>query len=141
MSKHCRIWFCEKQNKGTSNVISNLIQLTLYIFQLGEQSQCDLNSNFTSSGAYTFIHEQRYNFTIISVLFKFGHSEKATKIGNNLPLDLTFTKGQLISKANFEAFIWTTNRTKIFLYICPSSLKQVKSRKECKLLYCMINKQ
>ena len=40
----------------------------MYVFQLGEQSQCDLNSNFTSSGANTFIHEQRYNFKIISVL-------------------------------------------------------------------------
>ena len=31
-----------------------------------------------------------------------------------------FTKGQLISKANFEVFIWTKKRTKIFLYFCPS---------------------
>ena len=30
------------------------------------------------------------------------------------------TKGQLISEANFEVFIWTKKRTKIFLYFCPS---------------------
>ena len=29
-------------------------------------------------------------------------------------------KGQLISKANFEVFIWTEKRTKIFVYFCPS---------------------
>ena len=29
------------------------------------------------------------------------------------------TKGQLISKANFEVFIWTKKRMKIFLYFCP----------------------
>ena len=29
-------------------------------------------------------------------------------------------KGQLISKANFEVFIWTKKRTKIFLYFFPS---------------------
>ena len=28
-------------------------------------------------------------------------------------------KGQLISKVFFEVFIWTKNRTKIFLYFCP----------------------
>jgi hypothetical protein len=31
-----------------------------------------------------------------------------------------YFKGQLISKANFEVFIWTKKQTKIFLYICPS---------------------
>ena len=31
-------------------------------------------------------------------------------------------KGQVISKANFEVFIWTTKRAKIFLYFCPSLL-------------------
>ena len=44
-------------------------------------------------------------------------------------------KGQIISKANFEVFIWTKNRTKIFLYFCPRSLKWTKSKKEYKLLY------
>ena len=44
-------------------------------------------------------------------------------------------KGQLISKANFDVFIWTKNQTKILLYFCPSSLKWVKSKKEHKLLY------
>ena len=44
-------------------------------------------------------------------------------------------KGQIISKANFEVFIWTKNRTKIFPYFCPRSLKWVKSKKEYKLLY------
>ena len=29
-------------------------------------------------------------------------------------------KGQLISEANFKVFIWTKNRTKIFLQFCPS---------------------
>ena len=32
-------------------------------------------------------------------------------------------KGQLISKANFEVFIWTKKQTKIFLYFCPSLWK------------------
>ena len=32
----------------------------------------------------------------------------------------TRPKGQLISKANFEVFIWTKKRAKIFLYFCPS---------------------
>ena len=32
---------------------------------------------------------------------------------------------QLISKANFEVFIWTKKRTKIFLYFCPRSLKWI----------------
>ena len=39
------------------------------------------------------------------------------------------SKGQIISKANFEAFIWTKNRTKIFLYFCPRSLKLLKLKK------------
>jgi hypothetical protein len=30
------------------------------------------------------------------------------------------TKSQLISKTNFEVFIWAKKRTKIFLYICSS---------------------
>ena len=33
----------------------------------------------------------------------------------NLP-----AKGQLISKANFEVFIWTLKWTRLFLYFCPS---------------------
>ena len=44
-------------------------------------------------------------------------------------------KGQLISKADFTVFIWTKKPTKIFLFFCPSTLKWVKSKKECKLLY------
>ena len=40
-----------------------------------------------------------------------------------------FPKGQIISKANFEVFIWTKNRSKIFLYFCPRSLKWIKSKK------------
>ena len=42
-------------------------------------------------------------------------------------------KGQLISKANFEVFIWTKNWTKIFFYFCPSSLKWIKSKNKYKL--------
>ena len=35
----------------------------------------------------------KFNFPANNtLLLKFGHSEKATKIWNNLPLDLTFTK-------------------------------------------------
>ena len=30
------------------------------------------------------------------------------------------TKGQKISKANFEVFLWTKKRTKIFLYFCSN---------------------
>ena len=48
---------------------------------------------------------------------------------------VTVAKGQIISKANFEVFIGTKNRTKIFLYFCPRSLKWIKSKKEYKLLY------
>ena len=47
----------------------------------------------------------------------------------NLPRPWYVPKGQLILKANFEVFIWTKNRTKIFLYFCPSSLKWIKSKK------------
>ena len=39
-------------------------------------------------------------------------------------------KGQLISKANFEVFIWTKKLTNFFLYFGPSSLKLVKSKKK-----------
>ena len=68
---------------------------------------------------------QLWTFYIISTLFS---------------LDQAWTfcwppKGQLISKGNFLVFIWTKNRTKIFLYFCPSFLKWVKSWKGCKLLY------
>ena len=45
--------------------------------------------------------------------------EKKWKIGKPL---FARTKGQLISKANFEVFIWTKERTKIFLYFCPNLL-------------------
>ena len=31
------------------------------------------------------------------------------------------SKGQIILEANFEVFIWTKNRAKIFLYFCPRS--------------------
>ena len=31
-------------------------------------------------------------------------------------------KAQLISKANFEVFIWTKKRTKIFFYSCPEDI-------------------
>ena len=34
---------------------------------------------------------------------------------------LPFTKGQLISRANFEIFIWTKKWTKRFLYFCLAS--------------------
>ena len=53
------------------------------------------------------------------------------RIGKIMPK----AKGQLISEANFKVFIWTKNRTKIFLYFCPSSLKWVKSKTKCKWLY------
>ena len=45
---------------------------------------------------------------------KFGHSEKATKISNNLPLDLTITKGQLVSRYLFGVFTFfqKTNKNK-----------------------------
>ena len=36
------------------------------------------------------------------------------------PTGIQAAKGQLISKANFEVFIWTKKRTKIFLYFCPN---------------------
>ena len=36
------------------------------------------------------------------------------------------TKGQLISKANFNVFVWTKKSTKIFLYFCPSFKKPLK---------------
>ena len=39
------------------------------------------------------------------------------------------SKGQIISKANFEVFIWTKNRTKIFLYFFPRSLKMGQIQK------------
>ena len=39
-----------------------------------------------------------------------------------------FAKGQIIWKANFEVFIWTKNRTKIFLYFWPSKMDQIKKR-------------
>ena len=49
-------------------------------------------------------------------------------------------KGQVISKANFEVFIYTKNRTKIFFYFCPRCLKWIKSKKEYKLLYILDDK-
>ena len=47
---------------------------------------------------------------------KFINSEKATNIWKKSPICFDITKGQLISEANFKVFIWTKNRTKIFLY-------------------------
>ena len=47
---------------------------------------------------------------------------------------LILAKGQLISKEKFKVFIWTKNRTKIFLYFCPSSLKWVKSKKKMQII-------
>ena len=44
-------------------------------------------------------------------------------------------KGQIISKANFEVFIWTKSWTKIFFYFCLRSLKWIKSKNEYKLSY------
>ena len=38
-------------------------------------------------------------------------------------------EGQIVSKANFEDFIWTKNGTKIFLYFCSRSLKWIKSKR------------
>ena len=45
------------------------------------------------------------------------------------PLVFSHTKGEIISKANFEVFIWTKNWTKIFLFFCPRSLEWIKLRK------------
>ena len=50
-----------------------------------------------------------------------------------------YSKGQIISKANLEVFIWTKKQTKIFLFFCPRSLKWVKSKKEYKLLHWINN--
>ena len=47
-------------------------------------------------------------------------------------------KGQLISEWLLDFFIWTKNRTKIFRYFCPPSLKLVQSKKECKLLFLFV---
>ena len=43
--------------------------------------------------------------------------------------NLASSKGQIVSKANFEDFIWTKNGTKIFLYFCSRSLKWIKSKR------------
>ena len=43
-------------------------------------------------------------------------------------------KGQLILKANSKVFIWTKNRTKIFPYYCPGSLKWIKSKKKTNII-------
>ena len=47
------------------------------------------------------------------------------------------TKGQSISKANVEVFIWTKKGTKIFLYLFPTYLKyigQIKKRMQIIIL-------
>ena len=44
--------------------------------------------------------------------------------------ELVMFKGQIISKANFEVFIWTINGKKIFFYFCPRPLKWIKPKKE-----------
>ena len=46
-----------------------------------------------------------------------------------LSAKVPLAKGQIILKANFEVFIRTKNRTKIFLYFCPRTLKWIKSKK------------
>ena len=43
-------------------------------------------------------------------------------------------KGQLISKANFEVFIWTKKWKKIFFYVFPSSLKNGSNQKRMQII-------
>ena len=43
--------------------------------------------------------------------------------------ELVMFKGQIISKANFEVFVWTKIRTKIFPYFCPRSLEWSNQKK------------
>ena len=88
--------------------------------------------------------------TIFYINFFFSFLRQQTRLlkeFQSLPTNINFSclygrgiqgpdfKGQLISKANFEVFIWTKNWMKIFLYFCPSSLKWAKSKKECKIIY------
>ena len=52
------------------------------------------SSNFlTSRIAFEYYYKQGvFCFAGATLALKFGYSEKATKIWNNLPIDLTFTK-------------------------------------------------
>ena len=60
-----------------------------------------------------------------SLLYKYKNCNYNCCLGtSNRP------KGQMISIANFEVFIWTNNWTKISLYFCSRSLKWVKSKKK-----------
>ena len=61
----------------------------------------------------------------------------------HLPRQMPWTitenpKGQIISEWLLDVFIWTKNRTKIFLYFCPSSRDiHIECSKQFKWILCL----
>ena len=70
----------------------------------------------------------------LSDILKFGHSEKATKIWNNLPLDLTFT-GKIKSSGRLFQILGTSKvKEWSIFYIANTVGQNIENSESCPIL-------
>ena len=125
----CNISLSFAKIKQNSNTLSCSFEKTIPQIRLNQNSACAkgglITESFSSLSWASSLYVNSAQDSYLALFFgDLSQSEK-----------FWWSKGQIISKANFEVFIWTKNWTKIFLYFCPRFLKWVNSKKEYKLLY------